>query len=40
MDSAYIDAHSEVLLNGADPAEMLDQAETAIQSELDSLLNQ
>jgi multiple sugar transport system substrate-binding protein len=40
MDSAYIDAHSEVLLNGADPAEMLEQAEIAIQSELDSLLNQ
>ena len=40
MDSAYMDAHSEVLLNGADPAEMLDQAETAVQSELDSLLKQ
>ncbi len=40
MDSAYIDAHSEVLLNGADPTEMLKQAETAVQSELDSLLNQ
>lgn len=38
MDSAYIDAHSEVLLNGADPAEMLSQAETAVQAELDSLL--
>ena len=40
MDSAYIDAHSEVLLNTADPAEMLIQAETAIQSELDSLVKQ
>ena len=40
MDSAYIDAHSEVLLNGADPAEMLTQAETAVQSELESLLSQ
>jgi multiple sugar transport system substrate-binding protein len=40
MDSAYIDAHSEVLLNGADPAEMLTQAETAVQAELESLLKQ
>ncbi len=40
MDSAYMDAHSEVLLNSADPAEMLNQAETAVQSELDSLLKQ
>jgi len=40
MDSAYIDAHSEVLLNGADPTEMLNQAQTAVQAELDSLLNQ
>lgn len=40
MDSAYIDAHSEVLLNGADPAAMLNEAETTVQSELEALLEQ
>ncbi|WP_420632261.1 ABC transporter substrate-binding protein [Candidatus Leptofilum sp.] len=40
MDSIYQDAHSEVLLNGADPAEQLSVAEEAAQSELDALLNQ
>ncbi len=40
MDSIYQDAHSEVLLNGADPAEQLTAAAEAAQQELDSLLNQ
>lgn len=40
MDSAYVDAHSEVLLKGADPAEKLKAAAAAVQTELDSLLKQ
>ena len=39
MDSIYQDAHSEVLLNGADPAEQLTNAAEAAQQELDTLLN-
>ena len=39
MDSIYQDAHSEVLLNNADPAEQLAAAAKAAQSELDALLN-
>lgn len=38
MDSIYTDAHSEVLLNGADPAEALANAQAAVQAELESLL--
>ena len=38
MDSIYTDAHSEVLLNGADPAEALANAQAAVQAELRSLL--
>ena len=39
MDSIYTDAHSNVLLNGADPAEALASAQSAVQAELDALLN-
>ncbi len=39
MDSIYTDAHSAVLLSGADPAETLADAEAAVQAELTSLLN-
>ena len=39
MDSIYQDAHSEVLLNNADPAEQLTAAAEAAQGELDALLN-
>ncbi len=39
MDSIYMDAHSEVLLNGADPAEQLSAAAESAQQELDALLN-
>ena len=39
MDSIYQDAHSEVLLNDADPAEQLAAAAEAAQAELDALLN-
>jgi multiple sugar transport system substrate-binding protein len=39
MDSIYQDAHSEVLLNNADPAEQLAAAADAAQGELDALLN-
>ena len=39
MDSIYTDAHSNVLLNGADPAQALAGAQNAVQAELDSLLN-
>jgi multiple sugar transport system substrate-binding protein len=39
MDSIYQDAHSEVLLNGADPAEQLSAAQEAAQKELDALFN-
>jgi multiple sugar transport system substrate-binding protein len=38
MDSIYSDAHSEVLLNGADSAEQLAAAAEAAQQELDQLL--
>ena len=38
MDSIYTDAHSNVLLNGADPAQALAGAKVAVQAELDSLL--
>ena len=38
MDSIYTDAHSNVLLNGADPAQALADAQKAVQAELDSLL--
>ena len=40
MDSAYIDAHSEVLLRGADPAEALAEAADVVQQELDALLGE
>lgn len=39
MDAIYQDAHSEVLLNNADPAEQLAAAQEAAQAELDALLN-
>lgn len=39
MDSIYMDAHSQVLLNGADPAEQLSAAAEATQQELNALLN-
>jgi len=38
MDTIYQDAHAEVLLNGADPAEQLQLAAEAAQKELDVLL--
>ncbi|MEM6429541.1 MAG: sugar ABC transporter substrate-binding protein [Deinococcota bacterium] len=38
MDSIYTDAHSQVLLRDADPAEALAAAAEAVQAELDSLL--
>ncbi|MBP7962840.1 MAG: extracellular solute-binding protein [Caldilineaceae bacterium] len=38
MDSIYSDAHAQVLLNGADPAEQLQLAADAAQKELDTLL--
>ncbi|MEO0565277.1 MAG: extracellular solute-binding protein, partial [Chloroflexota bacterium] len=37
MDSIYTDAHSEVLLRGADPAEQLALANERIQDELDAI---
>ena len=38
MDTIYSDAHSAVLLKGADPAEQLAAAAVAAQAELDALL--
>lgn len=40
MDSIYQDAHSQVLLNNADPAEQLAAAAAAAQAELDEILGQ
>jgi multiple sugar transport system substrate-binding protein len=40
MDSIYTDAHSQVLLKGADPAEALSAAQEAVQAELETLLGQ
>ncbi|RME73008.1 MAG: extracellular solute-binding protein [Chloroflexi bacterium] len=40
MDAAYVDAHSEVLLKGADPAQKLAEAAETVQAELDALLKQ
>lgn len=40
MDSAYVDAHSEVLLRGANPADALAEAEEIVQNELNALLGE
>lgn len=40
MQGIYQDAHSEVIINNADPAAQLDQAAEAVRAEMDSLLNE